>query len=69
MKKFLSISASLQVGTNYDLSGFLQDAFVQELNGSSLFTSMFKDDPEAVKPQFLQGMAPLLQTYHFSCCD
>lgn len=66
MEKFI-ISASLQVDTNYDLSClfFLQDAFVQELSGSSLFTSMFKDDPEALKPQFHQQMAPLLQTYPF----
>uniref|UniRef100_A0A3Q3BCQ4 Dynein regulatory complex subunit 3 n=2 Tax=Kryptolebias marmoratus TaxID=37003 RepID=A0A3Q3BCQ4_KRYMA len=39
-----------------------RDAFVEDLSGSSLFNSMFKDDPEAVGPQLLPGVAPLLQT-------
>ncbi|XP_037544459.1 dynein regulatory complex subunit 3 [Nematolebias whitei] len=39
------------------------DAFVEDIYGSSLFNSMFQDDPEAVKPQFLPGVAPLFQTF------
>lgn len=38
---------------------------MEDMNGSSLFNSMLQDDPEAVKPQFLPGVAPLLQTYLF----
>lgn len=36
---------------------------MEDINGSSLFNSMFQDDPEALKPQFLPEVAPLLQTY------
>ncbi|XP_069380931.1 dynein regulatory complex subunit 3 [Paralichthys olivaceus] len=39
------------------------DAFVEFLNGSNLFKSMFKDDPEADTLQSVTGVAHLLQTY------
>nr|XP_046270927.1 dynein regulatory complex subunit 3 isoform X1 [Scatophagus argus]XP_046270928.1 dynein regulatory complex subunit 3 isoform X1 [Scatophagus argus] len=39
------------------------DAFVESLNGSSLFKSMIKDDPEAQTIQCVPGVAPLLQTF------
>lgn len=41
----------------------LQDAFVEYLNGSYLFKSMFSDDPEAEMLLCVPGVAPLLQTY------
>lgn len=42
---------------------FLQDAFVEFLNGSYLFKNMFKDDPEADKLHYLPEVASLLHTY------
>nr|XP_019957358.1 PREDICTED: dynein regulatory complex subunit 3 [Paralichthys olivaceus] len=39
------------------------DAFVEFLNGSNLFKSMFKDDPEADTLQSVTGVAHLLQTF------
>ncbi|CAB1448093.1 unnamed protein product [Pleuronectes platessa] len=39
------------------------DAFVENLNGSNLFKSMFKDDPEAETLRCVTGVAHLLQTY------
>ncbi|KAG8007012.1 Dynein regulatory complex subunit 3 [Nibea albiflora] len=43
-----------------------KDAFVEFLNGSYMFKSMFKDDPEAEILPSVPGMADLLQTYPFS---
>ncbi|KAM3863874.1 dynein regulatory complex subunit 3 [Diretmus argenteus] len=40
-----------------------RDAFVEALNGSYLFESMFTDDPEAETLSHLPGAADLLQTY------
>ncbi|CAB1429319.1 unnamed protein product [Pleuronectes platessa] len=40
-----------------------RDAFVELLNGSHLFKSMFKDDPEAETLQSVTGVADLLKTY------
>lgn len=42
---------------------FQQDAFVEFLNGSYLFESMFKDDPEAETLKCVPGVAPVLQIY------
>lgn len=42
---------------------FLQDAFVEYLNGPQLVKSMLKDDPEAELIPCVPGVAPLLQTY------
>uniref|UniRef100_A0A3Q3NEL2 Dynein regulatory complex subunit 3 n=1 Tax=Mastacembelus armatus TaxID=205130 RepID=A0A3Q3NEL2_9TELE len=39
------------------------DAFVESLNGSYLFKSMFEDDPEAETLQCVPGVDHLLQTY------
>ncbi|XP_070837741.1 dynein regulatory complex subunit 3 [Chaetodon trifascialis] len=39
------------------------DAFVEFLNGSYLFKSMFKDDPEAETLRCGPGVAPLFQTF------
>ncbi|XP_053298670.1 dynein regulatory complex subunit 3 [Pleuronectes platessa] len=39
------------------------DAFVENLNGSNLFKSMFKDDPEAETLRCVTGVAHLLQTF------
>ncbi|XP_058509505.1 dynein regulatory complex subunit 3 [Solea solea] len=39
------------------------DAFVEFLNGSYLFKSMVKDDPEAETLHCVAGVAPLLQTF------
>ncbi|XP_062267836.1 dynein regulatory complex subunit 3-like [Platichthys flesus] len=40
-----------------------RDAFVEFLNGSDLFKSMFKDDPEAETLQSVTGVADLLKTF------
>ncbi|KAM9745630.1 LOW QUALITY PROTEIN: dynein regulatory complex subunit 3 [Menidia menidia] len=40
-----------------------KDAFVEFLNGSYLFNSMCKDDPEAERLCRVPGVAPLMQTY------
>ncbi|XP_041852100.1 dynein regulatory complex subunit 3 isoform X2 [Melanotaenia boesemani] len=40
-----------------------KDAYVEFLNGSCLFNSMFKDDPEAEILRCTPGVAPLLQTF------
>ncbi|XP_075318131.1 dynein regulatory complex subunit 3-like [Odontesthes bonariensis] len=40
-----------------------KDAFVEFLNGSCLFDSMFTDDPEAQRLRCVLGVAPLLQTF------
>ncbi|XP_075310765.1 LOW QUALITY PROTEIN: dynein regulatory complex subunit 3 [Odontesthes bonariensis] len=40
-----------------------KDAFVEFLNGSCLFDSMFTDDPEAQRLHCVLGVAPLLQTF------
>ena len=40
-----------------------QEAFVEYLNGSQLFQSMFAQDPEAQKLNQLPGVADLVQTY------
>ena len=40
-----------------------QEAFVENLNGSELFDSMFAQDPEAQKLNQLPGVADLVQTY------
>ncbi|XP_073351094.1 dynein regulatory complex subunit 3 [Pagrus major] len=39
------------------------DAFVEYLNGTYLFKSMFKDDPEAETLHCIPGVASLLQTF------
>ncbi|XP_030231369.1 dynein regulatory complex subunit 3 isoform X2 [Gadus morhua] len=40
-----------------------QEAFVENLNGSELFDSMFAQDPEAQKLNQLPGVADLVQTF------
>ncbi|NXX97909.1 DRC3 protein, partial [Centropus bengalensis] len=41
----------------------LKSAFVEHLNGSSLFDSLFADDPEAAKLALLPGVEDLLEAY------
>ena len=43
-----------------------QEAFVEDLNTSLLFESMFDEDPEASKLEQLPGVEELLQTYRES---
>ncbi|KAL3987168.1 hypothetical protein ACER0C_014283 [Sarotherodon galilaeus] len=45
-----------------------QDAFVEFLNGSSLFRNMFKDDPKAQTLHCVPGVDSLIQTYLLSSC-
>uniref|UniRef100_A0A4W4GW58 Dynein regulatory complex subunit 3 n=1 Tax=Electrophorus electricus TaxID=8005 RepID=A0A4W4GW58_ELEEL len=40
-----------------------KDAFVEHLNGSHLFDSMYADDAEAAKLAYLPGVATLLESY------
>uniref|UniRef100_A0A3Q1CAJ0 Dynein regulatory complex subunit 3 n=1 Tax=Amphiprion ocellaris TaxID=80972 RepID=A0A3Q1CAJ0_AMPOC len=40
-----------------------KDAFVESLNGSYLFNSLFQDDPEAETFRLIPEVAPLLRTY------
>ena len=48
----------------WQVSSFaLQDAFVKFLNGTYLFESMFKNDPEAETLQSVAGVADLFKTY------
>uniref|UniRef100_A0A1A8J6K1 Dynein regulatory complex subunit 3 n=1 Tax=Nothobranchius kuhntae TaxID=321403 RepID=A0A1A8J6K1_NOTKU len=39
-----------------------ENAFVEDIDGSSLFNSLFKDNPEVLRPHCLPEVAPLLQT-------
>ncbi|XP_026181242.1 dynein regulatory complex subunit 3 [Mastacembelus armatus] len=45
------------------------DAFVESLNGSYLFKSMFEDDPEAETLQCVPGVDHLLQTFEHHMVD
>ncbi|XP_022608371.1 dynein regulatory complex subunit 3 [Seriola dumerili] len=46
-----------------------KDAFVESLNGSYLFESMFKDDPEAETLHCIREVACLLQTFEHQMVD
>lgn len=45
---------------------FVKDAFVEFLNGSSLFKTMFKDDPKAQTLHCAPGVDSLIQRYLLS---
>ncbi|XP_070780011.1 dynein regulatory complex subunit 3 [Enoplosus armatus] len=45
------------------------DAFVESLNGSYLFKSMLKDDPEAETLRCVPGVAQLLQTFEYQMVE
>lgn len=49
------------------MSGYLnpQLAFVEHLNGSFLFDSMYSEDVEGNKLSYLPGVRELLETYPF----
>uniref|UniRef100_A0AAQ6IJB3 Dynein regulatory complex subunit 3 n=1 Tax=Anabas testudineus TaxID=64144 RepID=A0AAQ6IJB3_ANATE len=65
---FLFGDVVLKVQAVCKFSSVLQDAFVEFLNGSSLFKSMFKDDPEAETLHCLPEVAQLLQNEMVELC-